>query len=125
MAIERIRAHQTENPHHIPRRQEEPTIQPTPKKSTWFTKGEKVLYTAGVSIMAIVATFVVSYSSSVDSLNRDMQNLNAEVQEVQSKNVTLQAEVQELSNPNRILTIAEENGLNIRHAQVKQANNTP
>ncbi|GAA0460566.1 cell division protein FtsL [Alkalibacillus silvisoli] len=126
MALEQVRSYQVQQPVQ-PERKKDPQPKPTsqPAKKPWFTRGEKVLYSIGIVMIAVMAVIVVSFSSSVDSLNRDVQQLNTQVQEVQSQNNSLQAEVQELSNPNRILTIAEENGLNIRHAEVRQANNTP
>ncbi|WP_188205719.1 cell division protein FtsL [Alkalibacillus aidingensis] len=118
MALEQVRSYQVQEPKR--RVEQQPIPTPKPVQKPWFTKGEKVLYTLGIVIMAITAIVVVSFSSSVDSMNRDVQNLNNEVQELQSQNTSLQAEVQELSNPNRILSIAQENGLDIRHADVKQ-----
>lgn len=65
------------------------------------------------------------FSTSVNSLNRDIQQLDSNIETIQSQNVSLHAEVQELSNPTRILTIAEKHGLDIKNSNVKQANNTP
>lgn len=68
---------------------------------------------------------MVMFSTSVNSLNRDIQQLDSNIETIQSQNVSLHAEVQELSNPTRILTIAEKHGLDIKNSNVKQANNTP
>ncbi|TFB23304.1 cell division protein FtsL [Filobacillus milosensis] len=100
---------------------------PTPKKKqqplrkSWFSKGEKVLYSAGIIIVAIAMIFTVQYSSSIDTLNRDIQQVNQNITHYQSENTTLVAEVKEMSKPSRILAIAEEHGLNIKNAKVKQA----
>ncbi|MDV2582543.1 cell division protein FtsL [Alkalibacillus haloalkaliphilus] len=126
MALEQVKTYQVQQPVQPQRRQDQqPQPQQQPVKKPWFTKGEKVLYTFGIALVAVLAVIVVSFSSSVDTLNRDVQQLQTQVQDVQAQNNSLHAEVQELSNPNRILTIAEENGLNIRNAEVRQANNTP
>ncbi|WP_186577558.1 cell division protein FtsL [Aquibacillus kalidii] len=87
----------------------------------WVTPGEKLMYTV-FSVLAVVALFfAVSFSSSADALNRDVQQLQQQVQEQQSANENLQFKVKELSNPDRILRIAKENGLQIQNTQVKQA----
>ncbi|PKR78532.1 cell division protein FtsL [Halalkalibacillus sediminis] len=122
MAIEQVRRQQV-----APQRRVERDVQKERQtvKKPWISKGEKVLYTTGILTLAIIAIMMVTFSSSIDSLNRDMQKVEGDIQHYQAQNTSLEAEVKELSNPNRILTIAEENGLNIRNADVKQANNTP
>ncbi|MDQ0159187.1 cell division protein FtsL [Alkalibacillus salilacus] len=126
MALEEVRSYHVQEPVQPTRRQDDQhTPQQPPVKKPWFTKGEKVIYICGILIIAVMATFVVNFSSSVDSLNRDVEQLDSQLTEVRTQNDSLHADVQELSNPNRILTIAEENGLNIRHAEVKQASSMP
>ncbi|MET3682044.1 cell division protein FtsL [Alkalibacillus flavidus] len=125
MALEEVKSYHVQQPVQPKRQEEQHVPKQPPVKKPWFTKGEKVLYTLGVIIMAVLAIVVVNFSSSVDTLNRDVQQLNNQLTDVKTQNDSLRADVQELSNPNRILTIAEENGLNIRHAEVKQASSTP
>src|SRR5699024_3629800 len=91
-------------------------------KRRWITKGEKILYSAVGGLLSIAALFIVSYSSSTDTLNRDLQNLKKSVHSQEMKNEALLYEVKELSRPERITKIAKENGLKIQDAKVKQAN---
>lgn len=89
-------------------------------KQRWISRGEKALYSLVTSILVATAVFIVSFSANVDSLNRDVQKLQNNIKEQQIHNENLEYKVKELSNPNRILNIAKENGLKIQNAQVKQ-----
>ncbi|WP_284140905.1 MULTISPECIES: cell division protein FtsL [unclassified Virgibacillus] len=91
------------------------------RKAGWITKGEKILYSVVAIILVVAATLVVSFSSSTDALNRELQSLEKTVQTQQLSNEHLQYEVKELSEPERIIKIAKENGLKIQNATVKQA----
>ncbi|MFD2628289.1 cell division protein FtsL [Oceanobacillus kapialis] len=90
------------------------------QKQGWITKGEKIIYSAVGAMLIATGIFVVSFSSSTDTLNRDLQKLENTVQTQQMTNEELVFEVKELSRPERITQIAEENGLKIQNAQVKQ-----
>lgn len=87
----------------------------------WVTTGEKFIYTVFSAVAVIGLFFTVSFSSTADSLNRDVQKLEQEVKQQQTVNKNLEYKVKELSNPDRILTIAKENGLKIQNTEVKQA----
>lgn len=91
------------------------------KKKGWLTVGEKVLYSLFASVIIIAGMYVVSFSSKMDSLNRDVQALEANVQEQTLENKSLEFEVRELSKPERIIAIAKEKGLKIQDAKVLQA----
>src|SRR5690625_3863480 len=65
--------------------------------------------------------YIVSFSSSTDTLNRDVQSLEVQVQQMKVDNESLSFEVRELSKPERITKIARDNGLKIQDAQVKRA----
>lgn len=90
-------------------------------KKNWITKGEKVLY-SGVGAMLIAASiYVVSFASSTDTLNRELQSLEQSVQHQKVTNEGLVYEKKQLSRPERITRIAKENGLKVQDARVKQA----
>lgn len=90
-------------------------------KSHWITKGEKLLYSIAGACLVCFGIYIVSYSSSTDTLNRDLQQLESQVQNQQIHNEGLTFEVKELSRPERITKIAKENGLKIQDAKVKKA----
>lgn len=90
-------------------------------KTGWVTKGEKFLYALFAVIVITAAYFIISFSSSTDQLNRELQTLESQVNQKVVSNDTLNFEVKELSKPERITQIAKENGLKIQDAQVKRA----
>ena len=94
------------------------------KRTGWLTKGEKIIYSVCALMMIIATFYIVSYSSSIDSIHRKSQNLEAEVQQKIITNNNLTFEVKELSEPGRILDIAYENGLKIQDAKVKRISKT-
>jgi|SRR5690606_20158330 cell division protein FtsL len=91
------------------------------RTSGWITKGEKVIYSFICLLFICFGIFIVSYSSSLDQLNREVQTIESKVQEQQIKNEGLTFEKKELSRPERIISIAEKNGLKIQDTKVKQA----
>jgi len=90
------------------------------KRSGWLTKGEKVIYSLCAVLMIIGTFYIVSFSSSIDSVNREIQTLEENVQQKIVSNNNLTFEVKELSEPGRILEIASENGLKIQDTKVKR-----
>lgn len=108
--------------------QTNPSPNPSPKKVSvkvkkqgWVTKGEKVIYAFIAVLFIVTSVFMVSLSSSTDTINRELQKLETTVQEQRITNEGLAFEVKELSRPERIISIAENHGLKIQNAEVKQA----
>lgn len=91
------------------------------KNQGWITRGEKIIYSLGVGACIIAGFFMVSLSSATDEVNRDLQLLENNVEQQKITNDGLAFEVKELSRPERIIAIAEANGLKIQNTEVKQA----
>lgn len=91
------------------------------RKQSWISKGEKVLYSLVATCLIIAAIYVVSFASSTDTINRELQALENDVQKQQVLNEGLRFEKKELSRPARIIKTAKENGLQIQDAEIKQA----
>jgi len=91
------------------------------KKKGWITKGEKVIYSIAAAGLLAFGLVIVNLSSHTDTLNREMQQLEQNVEQQRIANETLAFEVKELSQPERIISIAESHGLQIQNAEVKQA----
>jgi len=104
-----------------PNREQKVTVKV--RKQGWITKGEKVLYSLIGTSIIIAGGFMVSFSSSTDSLNRELQQLEQSVQNQQVINEGLLFEMKELQRPERITQIARDNGLMIQNTEVKQAQN--
>ena len=110
---------QQSSPQHKPNK--EPKVVVKVKKNGWITKGEKLIYSLfGVSVL-VCGIFIVSFSSTTDTINRELQQLEQTVSTQQVKNEGLLFEMKELSRPERIIQIAEENGLKIQNTEIKQA----
>ncbi|MGP4075121.1 cell division protein FtsL [Halobacillus sp. K22] len=119
MSVEKIR--KEEQPFHQPERQKQVKVKV--RKKQWISTGEKMLYSAATTLFLAASVFLVQFSASMDELNRDIRSLEQEISQQESQNENLAFQVKELSNPDRILKIAKENGLDIQNAQVKQAGN--
>lgn len=91
------------------------------KRQSWITKGEKLLYSITGLVLLAACVFLISYSSSADSLNREVQTIEKSIQVQQVENEGLLFEKKELQSPDRIIRIARENGLKIQDTKVKQA----
>ncbi|WP_249869874.1 cell division protein FtsL [Oceanobacillus saliphilus] len=119
MSANQARSWQQSNPQHIPAREEKVAVKV--RKNGWITKGEKIIYSLIGACVIASGIFMVSYASTTDSINRELQQLEQTVSTQQVKNEGLLFEMKELSRPERIIQIAEQNGLKIQNAEVKQA----
>ncbi|WP_347860666.1 cell division protein FtsL [Salimicrobium sp. PL1-032A] len=115
MSTEKARVYQQE----IQPDQKQMKVKVTKKR--WISRGEKYLYSIVSSVMLCACAYVISFSSSTDSLNREIESMEGKVEEQQSVNNSLSYEAEQLRNPERILEIAKEHGLDIKQSQVKQA----
>lgn len=92
------------------------------RKAGWITKGEKILYSVVAVCILVALWYIVSFSSSLDTLNRNIQSVEQKITNQQVVNEGLGFEIKELSRPERIIQYAKEHGLTIQAAEVKQAN---
>ncbi|WP_156290432.1 cell division protein FtsL [Oceanobacillus salinisoli] len=107
------------NPQKTPQKEQKPHVKV--RKQGWITRGEKVIYSVVFMCFILSGVFIVSYSSSTDTLNRELETLEQTVRNQQVTNEGLLFEKKELSRPERILGIAKDKGLKIQDAEVKQA----
>lgn len=91
------------------------------KKRSMITRGEKLIYSIFCIMLTVASIYVVTFSSSMDKLNRNIQSLDKTVQQQKLENENLNFEINELSKPERITKIAKENGLKIQETKVKRA----
>lgn len=119
MSANHARSWQQSNPQHQSNQEQKVSVKV--KKTAWITKGEKVLYSIVGSVLIAGGIFIVSFSSTTDTINRELQELEQTVSTQKVKNEGLLFEKKELSRPERIIEIAKENGLKVQNAEVKQA----
>src|SRR5690625_7741954 len=67
------------------------------RKQSWITKGEKVLYSIVGLGLIIACAFIVSYSLSTYTLNKDVHSLESTVQSQQKSKQLLMYELEKLS----------------------------
>lgn len=120
MNTSHARSWQQTGPEHTQTQQDQ-KVSVKVRKQGWVTKGEKALYSTMGLCVILAGIFIVSFSSSTDTINRELQQLEKTVQYQQVENEGLSFEVKALSRPERITKIARENGLKIQDAEVKQA----
>ncbi|WP_085992478.1 cell division protein FtsL [Oceanobacillus senegalensis] len=119
MSTNHARSWQQINPQQTPEKEQK--VSGKAQKQGWITKGEKVIYSTVFLSLIVAGMFLVSYSSSTDTLNRELQSLEQTVKHQRITNEGLALEKKELSRPERILEIAKERGLKIQEAEVRQA----
>jgi len=119
MSANHARSWQQSNPQHQPNREQKVAVKV--KKTGWITKGEKILYSLLGTGLIAGSIFMVSFASTTDTINRELQELEQTVSTQQVKNEGLLFEKKELSRPERIIQIAKENGLKVQNAEIKQA----
>ncbi|WP_209125469.1 cell division protein FtsL [Alkalihalobacillus sp. BA299] len=97
----------------------------SPKQRAFpITKGEKGLALLAVVAFSVVITMIIANYASAYSLNRDIHNLQRDIQQQSQVNDGLQLQVVELSAPDRILQIAtEELGMSLDDNKVKVIQN--
>ncbi|SEN63580.1 cell division protein FtsL [Amphibacillus marinus] len=121
MSLNEARQYQSIAPQ---RRRSEPAQQPkklVKVKTKGLTVGEKLLGGIFGISLSVFLIYMVSFSANIDTVNRQIQSLEREITEQQTVNDNLRHQVMDYSNPERILSIAKANGLNIQNTQVKQA----
>ena len=75
----------------------------------------KKLFTHSLAFFLLLQEFIwFRFHHTTDTLNRELQTLEANVQQQKVENETLKFEMKELSKPERIIKIAKENGLKIQ-----------
>lgn len=122
MSLSEARSYQTSTPQRTRRTDQQQQVKKVIKvNSRKITLGEKILACSFGVCLSLALIFTVSYNANIDSLNRHVQRLEREISEQQTINQNLSHQAMEYSNPERILMIAKENGLNIQNTQVKQA----
>ncbi|QGH34420.1 cell division protein FtsL [Gracilibacillus salitolerans] len=87
----------------------------------WVTRGEKIMYSIFAVIFLSCSAYLVTYSASLDQLNRNVESLNTQIQQQSVHNKNLAFKQKELSQPERIIEYAKEHGLKVQNTQVKQA----
>ncbi|QQK80615.1 cell division protein FtsL [Salicibibacter cibi] len=83
-----------------------------------FTRGEKYLIALIAIVIVVTAVLMVSNYASMYGQEQDISQLQSELNQQQQHNEGLEHQVSELSDPERILEIAQENGMELNEDNV-------
>jgi cell division protein FtsL len=96
-----------------------PSMRPKRKRQFRTTLGEKVLLLAFAMFVVYCSIRIVSNQVAIYEANKQIQQLEAKIQEQKKYNNDLSVQVQELSTYERILEKAKELGLSLNENNVK------
>lgn len=112
-----LRQYQNAPPLHNP---VAPTTYPSPsKQKQYFSKGEKVLFAAFVTICAVIMVFIVQTQADIRAVDVQIQTMERQIDTVNRENTDLSIQVAELSSYERIWLKAKELGLTLNEKNVK------
>jgi cell division protein FtsL len=88
-------------------------------RKSWLTPGEKVIGIAFLGLVCFGAVHIISNESAVYQVNKNVQDVQASINEQQKVNSDLEAQVKELSRYDRIISEAKKKGLVLNENNVK------
>jgi cell division protein FtsL len=88
-----------------------------------ISPGEKLLYILFILIVVAVLSVLLTRYATISQLNYEAQYLEKESIKIEERNSTLQLEVASLSAPDRIIAIAQEEGMTLNKSTVKILSN--
>lgn len=90
-----------------------------PKKTAWLSPGERVIILTIGILFSIGAAFILSKQASIYEVNKEIQLVEASIQEQKKVNGDLEMQISELSRYERIKEQAEKLGLSLNENNVK------
>lgn len=84
-----------------------------------ISTGEKLLYILFIIIVVTVLSVLLTRYATISQLNYEAQYLEKESVKIEERNSTLQLEVASLSAPERIIAIAQEEGMTLDKSTVR------
>lgn len=84
-----------------------------------ISTGEKLLYILFIIIVVTVLSVLLTRYATISQLNYEAQYLEKESVKIEERNSTLQLEVASLSAPERIIAIAQEEGMTLNKSTVR------
>lgn len=104
------------------RRQQRQQPKTTPVRQG-ISPGEKLMYILFILIVVAVLSVLLTRYATISQLNYEAQYLERESVKIEERNSTLQLEVASLSAPDRIIAIAQEEGMTLNKSTVKILSN--
>lgn len=116
MAAVRIQQKVQQREQHV---QREPKKKKKAQRGIRWTFGEKIVFVSFLAFALYSSVTIISNQFTIYHVNKEVQQLQADIQEQQKQNRDLYAQVQELSTYERILAKAKELGLTLNEDNVK------
>jgi cell division protein FtsL len=88
-------------------------------KTSWLTPGEKIIGIAFAGLVCFGSVHLISNQAKIYNVNRDIQTVEGQVNEIQKVNNDLKVQVSEMSTYERIKAKAEKMGLVFNEKNVK------
>ncbi|CAH2713361.1 Cell division protein FtsL [Neobacillus rhizosphaerae] len=88
-------------------------------KKSWLTPGEKIIGIAFAGLVCFGSVHLISNQAKIYNVNRDIQTVEGQVNELQKVNNDLKVQVSEMSTYERIKAKAEKMGLVFNENNVK------
>lgn len=88
-----------------------------------ITKGETFLFFVFLAVVTIFSIKIIANQAAIYEVNKDIQQLQKEINEQKKSTEDLQAQVNELSEYGRLLEEAKKQGLKINENNVKVVQN--
>src|SRR5690625_1472396 len=121
MNTQRVQNWRQTQQHIQPQVTEQKKVKVIVRRKNWLTKGEKILYSLVGLLFVVACYYVITFSYQTDQINREVQLLNQNIEQQRTDNENLQYKIDELSQPERIIAIAEKLGLKIQDTKVRRA----
>lgn len=91
-----------------------------------ITKGEKILYSLGAIAVSVLCVIVISNYALLYMNNHQIQQMENQIVQHQGTVDGLSLQVKELSDPDRILRIAQQDlGMSLQDGQVRMIHQSP
>jgi len=89
------------------------------RRRSSITPGEKILGMLFIAFIVIMAVQIVSAQAAIYGVNKDIQDVKTAIQEQNKLNGDLEMQISDLSQYDRIVSKAKEQGLNLNPNNVK------
>ncbi len=108
MSSQHARAYRTDD--HLEEHVQQPNVvrKKVKVQKRWITRGEKLMYIIFAVVFLCISAYIVSFSSSVDQVNRNIESLSTQIDQQKVHNKNLAYKKKELSQPERIIANAKE-----------------
>jgi cell division protein FtsL len=89
------------------------------KKKSKYTKLEKLVYTITFLLVFASPFAIVFYQATLSKVNIDVEKVKNEIKSQEKKNESLEMKINELASLDKIIEVAQEQGLSYNNDNIK------